>query len=1624
MKSRTWMTRVLAFLLVLCMAAGMTPAYAVSENLDNYQMSIRSGEAAAAADFSIPEEMSGYVDTILWLSVYSESAVSTEITCSDPTVVDVNWGAAGNEYGLRLLKPGKATVTVYLTDDPSVFRTCEVTVKEPETFVAGETKNIYMDPYQTVIYEFTPTEDGSYTLYTLNDYEEYRVDFNIDGVIRAMWDQNGYRGLAAMDLKAGTTYTWEMWSYNRHVELPLTLAKAEPMTGLTLLQKEMTGFEGTEVTINAEITPALGVDRMVEWYSSDNAVAWVNATSLTSCNVYLQKVGEAEITASWVDDKGQTRTATCKVTAKEPEALVLNEVKTVSLKAGESATYGFTADSNGGEYLVKIGAGQNFRFEYGGNYDHLTEYYTEEFCGTVFELYPDNRMTLTISGDNAPLNTTLVVEKAVRATDVVLSTGDTLKVNTDEEVRVSCELVDGNYLSNAYAYSSDRDVAEVWRDNDNAFIVVGRNPGTATVTLNTQYFSKTLEVTVTEYGEDIPHKWVGTMEEPSPLEFEFTPDADGFYYFHYTDMDRIIPLEGGALPLSDFDYDDGRFHGVVYQLVGGQTYRFGTEWEVYGDYAVYVIPVQEATGFTIPATMSGPVDDVQWLEVSYTGVMHPEFVSTNEDVVRLGGRNAHGITVLLIAEGTADIIVTDHNGNEQRCTVTVSGKKPMEVFDGWREMGLAAGNSVTYSYTPDESGLYWICSELNYDLGISLTENGAEVACEFDYDRDDRKGKVYELTGGTQYLLTFSSDVSMSTFVNADRAGLASWLYLDSGEHMNVMEGQESRIWYWLDSDMFMPVADMSAKSSDESVVKILSCSGSYTSFRAVGEGEAQITITANGVEYGPVTVNVAGLGTIELDVPVNVHVNGNGVAYYLFQPQESGNYIVHQPHGENTFGLAFEGAENANWEGEGRFGTIAYNLEAGESYYVIVENFFAEDCSGFVTVSKSQQTTGISLGVDELSAFVGNEEWFVVHYIPDLGADSKIDWSVSDPEILEITEAFGGQCWIRYKKAGTAVLTATAENDSSITDSCTIIVEEMPLMEVDRVVEFDIGLDESIYYTFTPETSGTYVFSLPRNSMTDVWIMERESYEHPYSEWRYNPEYDNFYFELEGGMTYALGIYWYGSEDAPAMTHFQAVMHKAVEPTDLTVEPMPNTPWHVYDFKQIIISTEPYYAYPVNIVNVSVSDESVLKVEYVGEEFADIWALAVGECTITVETSIGVTKSFTVSVEPHPELEEGVRADVRIDPWTGTYLQFTAEQDGTYNVTFTSDQASYIELGVLVGEDVGDYHQIDMEAGDSATVAVEMKAGQVCLMWLEAFDDTTNVTAQVERAAVQHPDGWAKEDGVWVYYKDGAKVTGWLKDGKDWYYLDDQGAMTIGWVKIGQVWYYMQRSGAMATGWHQIDGNYYYFNNSGLMKTGWLTSGGKRYFFRPSGEMATGWVESGSKWYYMDADGAMVTGTVTIKGVQHKFDGNGVWLGEVTQDGWVKEDGKWYYYQNGTKATGWLKMSGTYYYFDGSGVMQTGWLKSGNTWYYLQSSGAMATGWCKVSGTYYYFSTSGAMQTGWVKSGNSWYYMDASGAMHTGWLKLDGKWYYMNTSGAMVTGTVKIDGVTYKFNSSGVWIP
>ena len=141
---------------------------------------------------------------------------------------------------------------------------------------------------------------------------------------------------------------------------------------------------------------------------------------------------------------------------------------------------------------------------------------------------------------------------------------------------------------------------------------------------------------------------------------------------------------------------------------------------------------------------------------------------------------------------------------------------------------------------------------------------------------------------------------------------------------------------------------------------------------------------------------------------------------------------------------------------------------------------------------------------------------------------------------------------------------------------------------------------------------------------------------------------------------------------------------------------------------------------------------------------------------------------------------------------------------------------------------------------------------------------------------------GWFTINGHdYQFGPSGYMATGFLKRmSGEWVYADSDGALVSGWVRDGGQWYYLDpASHVMATGWVADGGSWYYLTGNGAMAIGWVKDGGTWYFLNASGKMATGWIKDRGTWYYLAPSGAMLTGTHLINGRTYVFDDSGAWV-------------------------------------------------------------------------------------------------------------------------------------------------
>ncbi len=327
---------------------------------------------------------------------------------------------------------------------------------------------------------------------------------------------------------------------------------------------------------------------------------------------------------------------------------------------------------------------------------------------------------------------------------------------------------------------------------------------------------------------------------------------------------------------------------------------------------------------------------------------------------------------------------------------------------------------------------------------------------------------------------------------------------------------------------------------------------------------------------------------------------------------------------------------------------------------------------------------------------------------------------------------------------------------------------------------------------------------------------------------------------------------------------------------------------------------------------------------------------------------------------------------------------------------------------------------------------------------------------------------GWAEEDGTWVYYdRNGDRVTDkWAKSGNNWYYLDDDGEMAIDTlIEDGDNYYYVDINGVMASNqWVAIenedagdddepDQNWYYFQANGKAltngnnsKVALKTINGKKYAFDDEGKMLWGWVSKDSAEHIDNTDGdAFLTGDYYFGGSDDGAMTVG-WLqmdityDNATSDNYIapvfnddEDQTRWFYFQsNGKKVCADAgdeqkekTINGKKYAFDENGAMTAEWSRDPEDAAKVASTSGLSTNSraAKESQTWRWFQSvedGSRLSRGWFKvvpaeyldsdryndDEENWYYADGSGNLYAGEFKtIKGKKYAFRNDGRMVNG-------------------
>lgn len=318
---------------------------------------------------------------------------------------------------------------------------------------------------------------------------------------------------------------------------------------------------------------------------------------------------------------------------------------------------------------------------------------------------------------------------------------------------------------------------------------------------------------------------------------------------------------------------------------------------------------------------------------------------------------------------------------------------------------------------------------------------------------------------------------------------------------------------------------------------------------------------------------------------------------------------------------------------------------------------------------------------------------------------------------------------------------------------------------------------------------------------------------------------------------------------------------------------------------------------------------------------------------------------------------------------------------------------------------------------------------------------------------------------GVMEYYggytycfdSDGNMQTGWISDGSDDYYADENGRLVSGWMTQNGVSflfgdsYHQNSDGKMVYGgyamnkeciFHIFD-DAYYFAPNGVMRVGWISDSDGDYYAGKDGKLKQGWAKIDNNWYYFGSTGPgdMIDGHVMIKDCMtdirnncYYFDKDGklaenTWLEDIEEN---KKGRKYYAKKGGILAQGFTQIDGNWYFFgsngpaeeiDGYDMLKDSMARSGEYYFYFDKNGKLAENtWLEnvdknQKGEKYYAKKGGILAQGFTKIDDNWYFFGFNNDsqfitqfhMRRDYKLLwNGDHYYFDEDGIMQTGFFK----------------
>lgn len=1180
------------------------------------------------------------------VSPYNADIESLTWESSDESVVSL-----GYRYGLHqpvnLVGPGTATVTVSAPDCTPLEITYTVSAVSGSVALNGTfTADLQRDE-KTAFY-FKPDTEGYYAVYETSGMNShisvYVISEDGNGSCASgygsaiFWASEGYTYLII-----GQAYQYEPYEYTYCV------TEAVEPTGISLDPASYTGYVGEVFWLNVKPEPVYAMAPEVEWSSSNPEVASVTDGG----RVQLRKAGTATITAT---NEEMGLTATCEVTVKVPTSISLGSTKTVTLPAGGSVGYQFTAPGNYSYTFWDQNFGDISLTVSDSNGDWITGGSIGKFAAEKGETY----LICVTSESTESQICKFIIKQDVNATSISLPyTSETAAVGDEFELWVGLEPI--NAIHEDITFTLDNDCAEILEQQPYGYIRVKMNQaGTVKLTATSETTNLTASCTFTvleagtwELGED---KDVSFTAGESQV-YRFTAPETGKYVI-WNESDYWPGMQVRAPGGYQMDENWGR--SVNFYAEEGQTYLIKLDPNSSDDYDItfHLGKSRPVTGISFPwlEPLECNINDIFEGNLIFDPLDHAyaniEWTyDAGLDLLEFGSSY---FKVKAIKEGAHTLTATVLDEYDEPTDISASvtfeiGPKPAAFADGKRV--VQAHWMQPYSFTAPASGDYtmwtnsdeWVVFEI-----VDLVENRSIGYGDNLLHCSLQKGRNY-----TVYVVNRNDyQITVDAFLRKDVAPTGIRI---SGDTEQRFVGEN--VYLYADGE---PTNSTLNNVQWEIIAGNADIESNGTECVITPKDAGNITVKAtSGNVSGECTFTVRESNIWNLDSSKSLTMNGwEPVVYQFTAPADSG-YIVWEDNSDRTW------IEVCNQQGEylgmSGGGFCQFDAKEGQTYRIKLCANSDEAYEAAFHLETLTEPTGIEpLYGSDITAYVGDEIFLPLAFTPGNAARGQISWASSNTDAVEVVEdeyVNGYGCFIRLKAPGDATITATHQRVDGVSTKFHITVLDVDTIALDTPVPVTLeGHESTAAYDFTAPSSGTYVIYDETNQYGSVEVVSDGEYF-----WGDN----RVQFTAQKGQTYRVVFHHWDDRNEKGEVTYSYVLTKAVPATGIRlsedrVNGLPG------DTRYLNVLGEPVNA-DLSGLTWSIDNKAVAVL--VGENATNREIQLVGQGTATVTVRLGdleVKCPITVGAE-REAISVGDSKEISLKPMESVGFAFTPDLDGDY---------------------------------------------------------------------------------------------------------------------------------------------------------------------------------------------------------------------------------------------------------------------------------------------------------------------------------------------------------------------